>query len=96
MKSFVNLAQKIESVGASTFLGMARHINDTSTLNAGAVRVAAQHLYPTVGLTRSLTGHRCERRSSGWLAHVVGAQEPAVGWSFRDAPSPQCRLVYHP
>lgn len=38
VKSFVKLAQKIESVGASSYLGLARHINDTTILNAGAVR----------------------------------------------------------
>lgn len=40
VKSFVKLAQKIESVGASSYLGLARHINDTTILNAGAVRAA--------------------------------------------------------
>ena len=37
VKSFVNLAGKIETIGASTYLGLARHINDTSLLNVGAV-----------------------------------------------------------
>ncbi|EIW53221.1 uncharacterized protein TRAVEDRAFT_173904 [Trametes versicolor FP-101664 SS1] len=42
VKSFVKLAQKIESVGASSYLGLARHINDTTILNAGAAIAAAE------------------------------------------------------
>ncbi|KAI9069037.1 hypothetical protein FKP32DRAFT_1608570 [Trametes sanguinea] len=35
VKSFINMAQKIESISAGAYLGAARHINDTSILNAG-------------------------------------------------------------
>ncbi|OSD00980.1 hypothetical protein PYCCODRAFT_1445926 [Trametes coccinea BRFM310] len=35
VKSFIDMAQKIESISAGAYLGAARHINDTSILNIG-------------------------------------------------------------
>ncbi|CDO77762.1 hypothetical protein BN946_scf184993.g25 [Trametes cinnabarina] len=42
VSSFINLAQKIESISAGAYLGAARHINSTSTLNIGATIAATE------------------------------------------------------
>ncbi|KAH9848119.1 ferritin-like domain-containing protein [Lenzites betulinus] len=75
VKSFVNLAQKIESVGASTYLGMARHINDTSTLNAGAA-IAASAARQAGWLTSSVL------KNQPWDGPFETPLPPSAAWSI--------------
>ncbi|KAI0819858.1 ferritin-like domain-containing protein [Trametes gibbosa] len=75
VKSLVNLAQKIESVGASTYLGLARHINDSSTLNAGAA-IAASASRQAGWITSSVL------KDQPWDGPFETPLPPSAAWSI--------------
>ncbi|KAH9903224.1 ferritin-like domain-containing protein [Cubamyces lactineus] len=75
VKSFVNLAGKIETIGASTYLGLARHINDTSLLNVGAA-IAATESRQAGWITSSVL------KKQPWDGALETPLPPSAAWSL--------------
>lgn len=101
--SFVNLAQKIESIGASAYLGLAGALNATSlkegqttlVLTAGGVRTQSYSrvVAPADRVSVICAVHRRSEGPPGRVDHVYRAAEAALGRRVRDAAYPQRRLV---
>lgn len=96
--SFVNLAQKIESIGASAYLGLAGALNATAlkedqstlVLTAGGVRTLSYSriiALPDWVFMICPVYRRCQG-SPGRLDHVCRAAEAALGRRLRDAAHP--------
>ncbi|KAI0357741.1 hypothetical protein OH77DRAFT_1295083 [Trametes cingulata] len=75
VKSFINLAQKIESISAGAYLGLARHINDTSVLNAGA-SIAATEARQAGWITSTVL------KNQPWDGAFETPIPPSAAWSL--------------
>lgn len=103
MTSFVNLAQKIESIGASAYLGLAGALNvttlkeDQTTLVLTAGGVCTESYSSAVATADRVSMicavRRCREGPPGRVDHVCRAAEAALGRRVRDAAYPQRRLV---
>ncbi|KAI0649789.1 ferritin-like domain-containing protein [Trametes meyenii] len=75
VQSFVELAAKIETIGAGTYLGLARHIDNKSTLNIGAA-IAATEARQAGWISSSVL------KNQPWDGAVETPIPPTVAWSL--------------
>ncbi|KAI0773001.1 ferritin-like domain-containing protein [Trametes elegans] len=75
VKSFTTLAGKLENIGASAYLGLARHINDTSIINSGAA-IAAAESRQAGWITSSVL------KKQPWNGALETPLSPSASWSL--------------